>query len=1351
MRQNGRVFYTANANSVGFRPDPVLGAGYPDGQAALQGDIAEVIIYDRALSDAEREAVGQYLAAKYAFVAVPAAPTNLTAVALSNTQVSLAWTNDPGNGVQFYEVERKAAGESGFASVATVADGMGYQDNTAVAGTAYTYRIRMRNYAGTSGYSNEANATTPTTKANGVPSTGLRLWLKADAGLTVGSVPYWPDQSGVASRGAAQVTVSAQPVLVANALNGRPVVHFSGGQRLALPANLMDGASAGEGFVVLKMATDNSDQGFWNLGPPGSPQRYTNGSGYIEEDFGSNANYTVAKPGLPLTQYHLYGVLAKAGLVQMRQNGRVFYTANANTVGFRPDPVLGAGYPDGQAALQGDIAEVIIYDRALGDAEREAVGRYLTAKYAFVSAPAAPTNLTAVALNNTQISLAWSNDPGNGVQFYEVERKAAGESVFASVATVSDGMGYQDNTAVPGTAYTYRIRMRNYAGTSGYSNEASATTPTTKANGVPTTGLRLWLKADAGLTVGSVPYWPDQSGIASRGAAQVTVSAQPALVTNALNGRPVVHFSGGQRLALPANLMDGASEGEGFVVLKVATENSNLGFWNVGSAGWVQRYANGSGSIEEDFGSNSYYAVAKPGLPLTQYHLYGVLAKTRLWQMRQNGRVFNTANANTVGFRPDPVLGAGYPDGQAALRGDIAEVIIYDRALTDAEREAVGQYISAKYAFILPPVTPTNLTAVPLSDTQVSLAWTNDPGNAVQFYEVQRQTGSGDFATVGEANDQQSYQDSGLSPGTIYSYRIKARDYAGSSDYSNVASAKTMPPAPTHLIASATSVTQVKLSWFDPSLESGLIYTLERQTGSTGFQVVTEIAGDLGYSDIGLAPNTTYSYRIKARNSSGSSLYSSLITVTTWRLPLPAPETGMRLWLSAESVVAGPSGVQVWPDLSGNGNDAIQDSSSNQPQLIANQLNGRAIVRFDGASSYLNLPNVMNGATAGDIFVVLRAQAANGADCRLYSMSGRLQYPAVDGQISDSFGSSTDHAVGSPGVDITQPHIYNATSANDQWTARIDLATLCTTATNVVSMGDGSSAPVLGADYSGPSATLANWFAGDVAEIIVYDHVLTDTERRNLQQLLAAKYGLPISFPGDSDNNALPDAWETQYFGQIGIDPNASNSGDGQTNYQKYLAGINPLDFYHGRALAITLDTAGNFYTYDASGRLSGASYPSGMTLQVGSDAAGNLVTFSGSGAIVQWRAAHNLPADGTGQGADNAIVANDGLPNLAKYAFGLDPAVPVTTDCPTVTLTRLGGSSYLTMTYLRPDPAPPELVYKVEVSTDGTTWAVNGTVDLGTAVNNGMATVVVRDATPVNWPNFGRRIRLAIERKARP
>jgi hypothetical protein len=69
----------------------------------------------------------------------------------------------------------------------------------------------------------------------------------------------------------------------------------------------------------------------------------------------------------------------------------------------------------------------------------------------------------------------------------------------------------------------------------------------------------------------------------------------------------------------------------------------------------------------------------------------------------------------------------------------------------------------------------------------------------------------------------------------------------------------------------------------------------------------------------------------------------------------------------------------------------------------------------------------------------------------------------------------------------------------------------------------------------------------------------------------------------------------------------------------------------------------------------------------------------------------------------------------------------------------------------LRPDPAPPELVYKVEVSTDGTTWAVNGTVDLGTAVNNGMATVVVRDATPVNWPNFGRRIRLAIERKARP
>jgi len=45
----------------------------------------------------------------------------------------------------------------------------------------------------------------------------------------------------------------------------------------------------------------------------------------------------------------------------------------------------------------------------------------------------------------------------------------------------------------------------------------------------------------------------------------------------------------------------------------------------------------------------------------------------------------------------------------------------------------------------------------------------------------------------------------------------------------------------------------------------------------------------------------------------------------------------------------------------------------------------------------------------------------------------------------------------------------------------------------------------------------------------------------------------------DSDNNQLPDTWERQYFGYVGVDPTADPDGDGRTNIEEYLAGTDPL------------------------------------------------------------------------------------------------------------------------------------------------------------------------------------------------
>ncbi len=87
--------------------------------------------------------------------------------------------------------------------------------------------------------------------------------------------------------------------------------------------------------------------------------------------------------------------------------------------------------------------------------------------------PAAPTGLTATA-GNTQISLAWT--ASSGASTYNVYRgtTAGGEST-TPIATGITSTTYVNTGLTNGTTYYYKVKAVNSAGTSGYSNEASAT------------------------------------------------------------------------------------------------------------------------------------------------------------------------------------------------------------------------------------------------------------------------------------------------------------------------------------------------------------------------------------------------------------------------------------------------------------------------------------------------------------------------------------------------------------------------------------------------------------------------------------------------------------------------------------------------------------------------------------------------------------------------------------------------------------------------------------------------------------------------------------------------------------
>ena len=98
-------------------------------------------------------------------VTVPAAPSNLTAVAASDTQIDLSWQDNATNEDGF-SVERKPAGGN-FQQIATLpADQTSYEDTGLETETTYVYRLQAYNSVGVSVYSNEASATTLTTTPN---------------------------------------------------------------------------------------------------------------------------------------------------------------------------------------------------------------------------------------------------------------------------------------------------------------------------------------------------------------------------------------------------------------------------------------------------------------------------------------------------------------------------------------------------------------------------------------------------------------------------------------------------------------------------------------------------------------------------------------------------------------------------------------------------------------------------------------------------------------------------------------------------------------------------------------------------------------------------------------------------------------------------------------------------------------------------------------------------------------------------------------------------------------------------------------------------------------------------------
>jgi hypothetical protein len=206
-------------------------------------------------------------------------------------------------------------------------------------------------------------------------------------------------------------------------------------------------------------------------------------------------------------------------------------------------------------------------------------------------------------------------------------------------------------------------------------------------------GLQLWLKADAlGLADGTaVSSWTDSSGN-SRHAAQATSANQPLLKTGILNSKPIVRFDGSNDFLQTAAF----SVAQPLTVFSVAkttsTATTYIFFDSAASSPRATLAVEPASSAEMNSGSS----LLDGSLVVNTFQVWSAVFNGATSNIRLNGATGTSGNAGANGLN-GVTIGARYA-GDFVFPGDIAEVLVYNSALSATDRSSVETYLSRKYA-----------------------------------------------------------------------------------------------------------------------------------------------------------------------------------------------------------------------------------------------------------------------------------------------------------------------------------------------------------------------------------------------------------------------------------------------------------------------------------------------------------------------------------------------------------------------------------------------------------------------------------------------------------------------------
>ncbi len=496
-----------------------------------------------------------------------------------------------------------------------------------------------------------------------------------------------------------------------------------------------------------------------------------------------------------------------------------------------------------------------------------------------VTTPSAPAGLRVVPSGvggSDQLLLTWtrpSTDGGSSITGYRIEMSSNGVSGWVILVASTSGASttYLHAGLAPGTTRFYRVAAINAQGQGAYSNVVRGATNAARPD--PPQNLR----ARAGGPTSITLTW---EAPASDGGARITgytvralsptdgtwITIRPHTGSRAttfthINLRPATYY----RYQVAAINRVGAGQW--------SFETATLTHADIPAAptGLTAR-AIGTSRIDLSWTAPRNTG----GATIRGYRIEASSDEGRTWNIIRRNTNSTATTLSDVDLEPATTRHYRVAAINIAGNGPFSNVA---RATTEATL----------------PGVPQDLTAEADGTSEIDLSWqppTDDGGAQVTGYRVQvSDDGGGTWQDLAPntRSTRTTYSHTGLAPATTRHYRVSAINRIGVSRASSIASATTdatVPDAPTGLVATATTPTQIDLAWVAPDYDGGAPISGHRievsETGATW----TDLQPNTGsasptFSHPGLLPGSTRFYRVSAINRAGTGAASGVASAAT--------------------------------------------------------------------------------------------------------------------------------------------------------------------------------------------------------------------------------------------------------------------------------------------------------------------------------------------------------------------------------------------------------------------------------------------------------------------------------------